>query len=45
MMNEYNKEQQTHYACEAQNPKLLPKTELSTDSAVEKMKSSVKDYF
>jgi hypothetical protein len=44
MMSEYNREQQFHYACEAQNPKLLPK-ETSTGDAVQKMKSSVKDYF
>jgi hypothetical protein len=45
MMNEYNTEQQIHYACEAQNAKLLPKTQVDTDDAVAKMKNSVKDYF
>lgn len=45
MMNEYNREQQTHFACEAQNPKLLPKSPVSTEDAVKKMKNSVKDYF
>jgi len=45
MMNEYNREQQVHFACEAQNEKLLPKEPVSTSDAIQRMKNSVKDYF
>jgi hypothetical protein len=45
MMNEYNNEQQIHYACEAQNAKLLPKGPIDSSEAVRKMQNSVKDYF